>query len=139
MQEKFEIIDHTADVGIAAYGVDLKEAFANAARGLFSLMVDLDSVGDTVHRAVEVRADNREDLLVAWLNELIYLCEVENVLFSRFEVSELTDRKLAAICFGEKIDPKQHKMKIGVKAATYHKVRVEEGKGGCRVQVLFDI
>ena len=139
MKNEFEIIDHTADVGIAAYGKDLKEAFANVARGMFSLMVDLDSVGDAVRRAVAVSADNREDLLVAWLNELIYLCEVENVLFSHFEVSELTDRKLAAVCFGEKIDPKRHQMKIGVKAATYHKVRVEEGKGGCRVQVLFDI
>jgi SHS2 domain-containing protein len=139
MKNKFEIIDHTADVGIAAYGADLKEAFANAARGMFSLMVDLDSVGDAVRRAVAVRADNREDLLVAWLNELIYLCEVEDVLFSRFEVSELTERKLGAMCCGERIDPARHQMKTGVKAATYHKVRIEEGKGGCRVQVLFDI
>jgi SHS2 domain-containing protein len=139
MKDKFEIIDHTADVGIAAYGSDLAEAFANAARGMFSLMVDLDSVGDTLRRAVAVRADNREDLLVVWLNELIYLCEVENVLFGRFEVSELTERELGATCFGERIDPKRHQMKIGIKATTYHKVRVEEGKGGCRVQVLFDI
>jgi len=139
MKDKFEIIDHTADVGIAAYGSDLAEAFANAARGMFSLMVGLDSVGDTLRRGVAVSADDREDLLVAWLNELIYLHEVENVLFSRFEVSQLDDRKLVAICFGERIDPKRHKMKIGVKAATYHKVRIEEGKGGWRVQVLFDI
>ena len=139
MKDKFEIIDHTADVGIAAYGSDMAEAYANAARGMFSLMVDLDSVGDTLRRGVAVRADNREDLLVAWLNELIYLHEVENVLFSRFEVSELDDRKLVAICFGERIDKERHKMKVGVKAATYHKVRIEEGKGGWRVQVLFDI
>ena len=138
MGKRFEVIEHTADVGIAAYGADLKEAFANAAYALFSLMTDVDSVSDNVRRDVEVAADNREELLVAWLNELIYLFEVNDVLFSRFDVGELSDTRLKAACYGEHIDPRRHKMKAGVKAATYHMLKVEEGDG-CRVQVLFDI
>ena len=138
MGKKFEVIEHTADVGVAAYGADLKEAFANAAYALFSLMTDIDSVGDNVRHDVAVTADNREELLVAWLNELIYLFEVNDILFSRVDIAELGDTELKAACYGEHVDPERHRMKAGVKAATYHMLRVEEGDG-CRVQVLFDI
>ena len=138
MKKRFEVIDHTADIGIAAYGANLREAFANAAYALFSLMVDLDNVADAVCYKAEVTAENREDLLVAWLNELIYLFEVEDVLFQRFEIDELSETGLRASCYGERIDPERHKIKIAVKAATYHMLKVEE-RDGCRVQVLFDI
>jgi SHS2 domain-containing protein len=138
MAKRFEVIDHTADIGIAAYGADLKEAFANAAYALFSLMVDLEDVGDAICHEVEVISEDRMDLLVAWLNELIYLFETENMLLKRFEIGELTETRLRASCYGEKIDPLHHKIKTAVKAATYHMLKIEEGDG-FRVQVLFDI
>ena len=138
MGKRFEIIDHTADVGIAAYGEDLKEAFANAAYALFSMMLDLEGVDDALCRQVEVNADDRSDLLVAWLNELIYVFEVDNMLFTRFDIGELTETRLRATCYGEKIDPERHKIKVGFKAATYHMLKIDEGDG-FRVQVLFDI
>ena len=138
MDKEFEIINHTADVGIVAYGADIKEAFANAAYALFSLMTDIESVGDDVRHDVAVAADNREELLVAWLNELIYLFEVNDILFSQFDIAELGETRLKATCYGEHVDPQRHRMKAGVKAATYHMLQVEEGDG-CRVQVLFDI
>jgi len=138
MAKKFELIDHTADIGIVAYGANLKEAFANAAFALFSLMVDLDDVGESLCREARVTADNREDLLVEWLNELIYIFDVDNVLLKRFEIIKLTDTSLKAHCFGEKIDSERHRIKTGVKAATYHMLQVEEGDG-YRAQVLLDI
>jgi SHS2 domain-containing protein len=138
LAKRFEVIEHTADVGIAAYGSDLKEAFANAAYALFSLMVDLKQVGDTLYREVEVTAENQEDLLVAWLNELIYLFEVEGILFKRFGVDELTETRLRSRCYGQAIDLLRHKIRVGVKAATYHMLKVEKDNG-FRVQVLFDI
>lgn len=137
MAKRFEIIDHTADIGIAAYGADLAEAFANAAYALFSLMVDFEDVGDALCYEVEVTGEDREDLLVAWLNELIYLFEVENVLFKRFEIGEFDETRLKASCYGEKIDPERHKIKMAVKAATYHMLKVDD-EDGFRVQVLFD-
>ena len=138
MSKRFEVIEHTADVGIAAYGSDVKEAFANAAYALFSLMIDLKHVGDNLDREVEVTAENQQDLLVAWLNELIYLFEVEGILFKRFRIDELTETKLKSRCYGEKVDPVRHKIRVGVKAATYHMLKVEKNNG-FRVQVLFDI
>jgi SHS2 domain-containing protein len=136
--KRFEIIEHTADIGIAAYGNDLKKAFANAAYALFSLMVDLKDVGDTLCREVKITAESQEDLLVAWLNELLYIFEVEHVLFRRFRIGELTETRLRSRCYGELIDPTRHKIKMGVKATTYHMLKIER-KNGFRVQVLFDI
>ena len=138
MAKRFEVIDHTADIGIIAYGADLKEAFANAAYALFSLMIDLEGVVDSLCHQLEVSAPDQEELLVAWLNELIYLFEVEKVLFNRFEISQFSETRLRANCYGEKIDLERHKIKMAVKAATYHMLKFDEGDG-VRLQVLFDV
>ena len=134
----FEFIEHTADVGIMAYGADVKEAFANAARGMFSLIVDSGSIRETECRDIEVTAPDIESLLVTWLNELIYLFDTENMLFSRFDITELDVDRLIARAYGEPVDDTTHKLKTGIKAATYHMVEVDRSQGG-RVRVLFDI
>ncbi len=134
----FELIEHTADVGIMAYGADVKEAFTNAARGMFSLIVDLECIRETEYRDIEVTAPDIESLLVTWLNELIYLFDAENMLFSRFDITELGMDRLSARAYGEPVDEARHRLKTGIKAATYHMVEVDRSKGG-RVRVLFDI
>jgi SHS2 domain-containing protein len=135
---RFEIMDHTADVGIVAYGDDLEEAFANSAYGMFSLMADLDQVGDELCRDIDVRAMDQEALLVSWLNELLYLSDVDRAIFRRFEISSLDEDRLQGKAYGEKIDTSRHQLKTSVKAATYHMLKVERGNG-CRVQVILDI
>ena len=134
----FEILNHTADVGIIAYGADLRQAFANAARGLFSLITELDDVEEVLHRDAELTATDEESLLVGWLNELIYQFDTEGIIFKRFDIIRLDSTRLKARGYGEKVDKSKHKIKIGVKAATYHMLKVDKGDG-CRVQVLFDI
>ena len=138
MEKDFEIINHTADVGIVAYGADMSQAFANAARALFSLITELDDVAEVLHRDVELTAPDEEGLLVEWLNELIYLFDTENILFKRFDIIQLNNTQLKARSYGEKVDKSKHKLKTGVKAATYHMLKVDKGDG-CQVQVLFDI
>jgi SHS2 domain-containing protein len=138
MKKDFEILDHTADVGIIAYGTDLSQAFANAARGLFSLITDLDDVEEILHRDAELTATDEENLLVEWLNELIYQFDTEGIIFKRFDIIRLDNTRLKARGYGEKVNKSKHKLKIGVKAATYHMLKVDKGDG-CRVQVLFDI
>jgi SHS2 domain-containing protein len=134
----FEFIEHTADVGIMAYGADVKEAFANAARGMFSLITETGSIRETEYRDIEVTAPDMESLLVTWLNELVYLFDAENMLFSRFDITELGTDRLSARAYGEPVDKTRHGLKTGIKAATYHMVEVDRSKGG-RVRVLFDI
>jgi SHS2 domain-containing protein len=138
MTKEFEILDHTADVGIIAYGADLKQAFANAAKGLFSLIAELDDVEEVLHRDIKLTTSDPENLLVEWLNELIYRFDTESILFKRFDIIELNNSQLKARGYGEKVDSSRHKLKMGVKAATYHMLKVEKNNG-CRVQVLFDI
>jgi SHS2 domain-containing protein len=135
----FEIIDHTADIGIVAYGADIKQVFANAALGLFNLMADLDNLKEDVKREIELSAEDVEVLLVEWLNELIYISEVEHIIFKRFEINELSNTQLKATCFGEKIKPGQHRLKREIKAATYHMLRLNKEDGSYKVQIIFDI
>jgi len=134
----YEVLEHTADIGIVAYGQRLEDAFANAAVGLFNLITDLDQVKEETFREIEVEANDQEGLLVGWLNELIYLFDAENILFRRFEFQELCPTRLKARAFGEKVDTSRHPIKLGVKAATYHQLQVKKGDG-YRVQVIFDI
>ena len=136
--EDFQEIEHTADVGIVAHGKDLREAFVNTARGLFSIIVEGQNIADDTCRRVEVTAPDREALLVAWLNELIYFFDVANLIFKTFDIQQLTDTNLVAYCYGQRIVPELHEVKIGVKAATYHMLKIEEDNG-FRAQVLFDI
>lgn len=134
---RFELIEHTADTGIVAYGSDLPEAFASAAYGLFSIITEPDKLAETVAHEVSVTADDIEALLLEWLNELIYLFDAKGLIFKRFEVHKLSDTELKATCYGEKYNPAKHELKLGVKAATYHMLEVD--KKNNRVQVIFDI
>ena len=138
MTKEFEILDHTADIGIIAYGADLRQAFANAAKGLFSLITSLGDVEEALHRDIELTADDAESLLVDWLNELVYYFDAEGILFKRFDIIELNNSHLKARGYGEKADSARHELKMGVKAATYHMLKVEQD-GLVRAQVIFDI
>ena len=138
MEREFEIVDHTADVGIRAYGASINQAFANAAKALFRLITELDNVNEVLHRDIELVAPDQESLLVEWLNELIYLFDAENIIFKRFDITRLNSTRLKARGYGEKVNISKHKLKIGVKAATYHMLKVDK-TNGYQVQVLFDI
>ena len=135
--KRFQFIEHTADTGLVAYGSNLADAFANAACGLFSIIVELNRVRELESREVEVSAEDAEGLLFNWLNHLIYVFEVEHLLFKRFDIPEFTGSNLRATCWGEKYDSSRHQLKIGVKSATYHMLEVDREKN--RVQVIFDV
>jgi len=138
MKRDFEILEHTADAGIIAYGKDMPEAFANAARGLFSLIVDPDSINETLHRDVALEAADPPNLLVDWLNELIYLFDTEGTIFKRFDIIRLDPTHIEARAHGEKATSSKHEIKTGVKAATYHMLSITQDSG-CQVRVLFDL
>ena len=135
--KRFQLIEHTADIGLVAYGQSLVEAFANAAYGLFSIIAELKTVKETETRQLELNEDDPEALLFEWLNYLIYLFDVEMLLFKRFDISDFDGHKLKAICYGEKYDPSRHQLMAGVKSATYHMLEVNREKN--QVQVIFDI
>ena len=84
--KEYEYLDHTADIGVIAYGESLAEAFENAAKGMFGIITDLDTIDALEYRELEISASDTENLLVAWLNELIFYFDVENLVFNRFSI-----------------------------------------------------
>jgi SHS2 domain-containing protein len=138
MEKDFEIIDHTADIGLRAFGSTLVEAFVNAARGMLSLITDPDSIREVIYRDIKVTAPDQEVLLVEWLNELIYYFDTEQLLFRRFEITLLTETEIQARCYGEKTDRSRHILKMGIKSTTYHMLKITK-KDRCQAEVLFDI
>jgi SHS2 domain-containing protein len=133
--KKFELLEHTADTGLIAYGHNLPEAFANAAYGLFSIMAELGGVREVESQTVAVSAEDTEGLLFNWLNELIYVFEMEKLLLKRFDITEFGERRLKAECWGEKYDPSRHQLKSGVKSATYYMLKIDKDQ----VRVIFDV
>ena len=95
-------------------------------------------MAEILYRDIKLTAPDQESLLVEWLNELIYLFDIENIVFKRFDIIKLNNTQLKARSYGEKVDSSKHKLKTGVKAATYHMLKVDKDNG-CKVQVLFDI
>ena len=136
--QPYEYFEHTADVGLRARGADLAEAFANAGRGLVALIVDPSTVEPREERCVSLPPDEPGEQIVAWLNELLYLLDSEAFLPSAITVECVGREGLVARLLGEQMDPARHLVKTGVKAATYHQVRVE-CEGECLVQVILDL
>lgn len=135
--KRYKLIEHTADIGLIAYGSSLAEAFGNAAYGMFSIIAELDRVRETETRRFEISSNDLEGLLFEWLNRLLYYFDVDMLLFRRFEISILPENRLKAICYGEKYDPLRHRLKTGVKSATYYMLKVDDIKN--EVQVIFDV
>ena len=135
--KRFQLIEHTADIGLIAYGRSLAEAFANAAYGMFSIMAELDEVREAESRRVEISEEDLEALLFEWLNSLIYIFDVDIILFKRFDIIELAGRRLTAVFYGEIYDPSRHQVKTGVKSATYHLLKVDREKN--QVRVILDV
>ena len=121
---KFEFLEHTADVYVRAYGASMEEAYANAALAMFETMTDSNKIGQTQQETLEVEAEDQYALLYNWLEALLVKFETENMLFSKFEITDWMETaetfKFKAKVWGEKFDPKKHPQKVGVKAVTYH-------------------
>src|SRR5262245_13099594 len=138
---RVETFDHTADLGRRVHASDLPDLFQTAAEGLFDVIVaNRDHVAETLCERVILRADSPEELLLDWLNELIFRAETGHRLFRRFEVSlDAAGQRLEAILYGESINPDRHILDHEVKAVTHHAARLEQSNGGWVAELILDI
>lgn len=136
----FDVIDHTADRGLVAYGSDLAELFEACAYGMFSLMADLDVENAQHQRDWSLEAGDLEELLVSWLRELLFSSEVDGILWTRFRVSQIhqSPASLTATAWGIPISQAELHGAI-VKAVTYHSLEVKWDGSRWRAQVIFDV
>jgi SHS2 domain-containing protein len=140
--KEFEIIDHTADIGIVAYGKTKREVFINAAKGMFEIIAGENrDLKENFYAKIKLEAKSLEDLLIAWLNELLYISEVKLVILNKFKIKELSDGQIKAEVGGTKINHLSIRVKREVKAVTYHRLEIkkDEESGLWSAQVIFDI
>lgn len=137
--KRFEVLEHTADVGLMVYGQDLTSLFANAGEAFFYLMTDLRKVRLRTERKIEIGKESLERLMVDWLTGLLYFHDVENLLFKRFIVESVGEEGLKAKVKGEAYQEGVHLIKSAVKAVTYHQIEVRQEKGGWRARIIFDL
>jgi len=138
-QSGFETFEVTADVGIMAWGDTLQELFGNAARGMFALIIEPGTASPAKALPVEASGADLPSLLVAWLNELLYRCEVEEWAPSDVRVLALEGCRVRGELVGEPADPVRHRFKGVVKAATYHLLECRRDGDRWRARVVFDV
>jgi SHS2 domain-containing protein len=137
--KRFEILDHTADIGLIVHGENLKALFENAGEAFFHLITDLRKVRRRIERRINIGGESLDRLMVDWLSELLYLHDVESLLFKRFKVESVGEDGLKAIVKGEPFQEGVHVIKTEVKAVTYHRIEVRQEKGRWRAQIIFDL
>jgi tRNA nucleotidyltransferase (CCA-adding enzyme) len=134
--EHFEV---EADVGVRAWGCTRAEAFAQATIGVFALLVAPEEVQVREQREVRAQAEGPQGLLVAWIDECLYVHEIEGFVVRSTEMSVCSDTLAHGVLRGEPLDPGRHRAGTVVKGATYHQVAVEERGGHHEVRVIVDV
>ncbi|MBU2639604.1 MAG: archease [Nanoarchaeota archaeon] len=135
---KYKILDDlTSDIMFEAYGSNLKEAFESSALALFDIICKIKAVRPLKSIHIELSAENKEELMFSWLQELIARVDLEEMFFSKFEIIEVSETNLIAKIYGEPISPK--KGEVLVKALTNHKYEFKKTKSGYKVTAVLDI
>jgi SHS2 domain-containing protein len=135
----YDYFEVEADVGVQAWGPSLAEAFAQAALGVLALAIAPDSVQEQDRREVRAQGDSPEGLVVSWINECLYVHEIEGFAVHRVEVTSLDAALVHGLLHGEAIDPNRHRLGTVVKAATAHQLEVVSASGRADIRLVVDV
>ena len=134
--ERYEILDHTADLMIKGYGSDLEECYANLAYGMFDQTVDLRDVTPSETREVDVTGFDDEDALYSFLSELLFIEAYENIVLKEFEV-KIDGLHITCTARGELLNRSKMRIRGEIKAVTFHMMDIDRDTPS--VTVLFDV
>ena len=137
--KRYEQFPHTADIGIRVFGSGLKELFENAAFAMFDTIADLEGLKGDISRDFRLEAATPEELLVAWLDELLYNFYTKSLIFFKFDVQEISDAKLIATAVGRPVGENRNRLKTEIKAATYGGLKIKKTGDGLSVEIIFDV
>jgi SHS2 domain-containing protein len=135
----YEYFEVEADVGVRAWGATVSEAFAQAALGVLALAIGPDEVQAREQREVRAQGDSPESLLVGWVNECLYVHEIEGFVAGDVEVTECSDTVVHGRLLGEPIEPSRHRLGTVVKGATLHDIAVTTGEDRHEVRIIVDV
>ena len=133
----YEILEHTADVGLRAHAPDIRSLLEQATRGLCEIAgIWQDRSGTPVE--IDVEARDREGLMVDWLNEVLYVHDARNVAVCSVEVDEVSEKRARGRITVRPLGDGAETA-IQVKAVTYHQLAVRVTSSGWSATVFFDI
>ena len=135
MNYHFEEIEHTADIAIRIRGRDLAELFANAAYGMACQLAEPGAVKQANEHQIELDGYDAETLLVSWLEELLYLGEREECVFTAFDMLEVAPTQLRAVVRGGPVEERG----AHIKAATFNELEIVQTGTGYETIVVFDV
>ena len=135
----YEILDHTADACIRVYGKSFDELLENAAMAMMELITDREKINPSQEIEIEVRGETKEELLVHWLQEILFLHEVKKMVFKDFRLNLISETHAKGKAIGEKIDIDKHELSFDIKAVTYHNLKIEPINDKLKVDIVFDV
>ena len=134
----WEHFEHQADIGVRGFGDSLPEAFEQAAYALTSVITDLSLISNDIAINIECHEEDRELLLVDWLNQIIYQMATRKMLFGRFTVN-IENGTLRATAWGETMNIERHQPSVEIKGATYTALCVQQTAHGWMAQCVVDV
>lgn len=138
-QKKYRITKHQNELAVRISGNSQADLFANSAFALFDVMTDPTTVETKERIPLEIEGTDRDDLMVNWMRELLYLYQGSGYLLKEFRISQVKDTVVKAEVSGEKIDPDRHEIKQEIAAVAFHKSRMEKTGNQWIAQIIFEI
>ncbi len=138
-EKKYRILPRTSDLAIKVSGKTQAELFANSAFALFDLMTDIEKVQVRDHLPLEVEGVDRDDLMVNWMRELLYLFQGSGYLLKEFQLHEVKEDLVRGQVGGEKFDPDRHEIQRDIRSVVYHQSRMEKTGDHWTAQVIFEL
>ncbi len=139
MAWRFDLLEHTSDIGILGRGATRTEALIAVCRGLVSIMVAPEDIQPLQER--RLRAAGRDDAarIIGWLNEILFFFDAEGLVLVRFHIDAWDDREITGVAWGEPFDSSRHEFRTAVKAATYHQFDSRSTPQGWEIRVFMDL
>ena len=143
-QKPHELIEHTADVGLRVFARSAEDLYINAAKGMFAIIADRKARAKKAAGIkktkfeLDIRARNREELLVSWLSELLTLFDIHDLIFIRFKINRLTAKQIKALAWAEPLNEQTYTRKTEIKAVTYHRLKIKKVAKELIAEIIFD-
>ena len=135
----YQVIDHTADLGILVKAPDVKDLFVDAAYAMTDLMVKGDISKKGTERELLVEGEDFPDLMVRWLSEILYLFDGEHILVSAIEIQSISPIQLQSTLTVVPLKRGHHEILREIKAVTYHQISVKRVHDGWEARIIFDV
>jgi SHS2 domain-containing protein len=138
-EKKYRLTTRQSELAVKVVGSSQADLFANSAYALFDVMTDVEKIEIKDRLPLEVEGVDRDDLMVNWMRELLYLYQGSGYLLKEFQIHEVKDTMVKADVCGEKIDPDRHEIKKEIGAVAYHQSRMAKTGNQWTAQLILEV